>query len=342
MTLPKSNFLFKACNFVSFALVAWFHVVRLPRPDVVVFETDPFLLPFVANRLHRRCGVPMVGYLQDIYPDLAIALEKIRNSWAIRYLRKRMFYVYRQCERMVVLSADMRQLLLDSGIDEACIAVIPNWADADAIRNIPVEQNRFLQREELHDRFIVMYSGNLGLTQRLNHFIEAARLIEDEDVEFVFIGRGATKPLLERQAQELQLKNVRFLDYQPRSELAHSLSAADLHVVVLAQEVTQCLMPSKLYGILAAGRPYITNACPDSELHRITVQQDVGIVVEPNSAESIAAAVEGAKTDRNRLQEMGAKARLLAETEYTFQHSRNAFRDVLTSAVGTRAAKGVA
>lgn len=344
LTLPKSNILFKACNFVSFAFVAWFQIVRLPCPDVVVFETDPFLLPFVANRLHRRSGVPMVGYLQDIYPDIAVALGKVRNSWAIRQLRRRMFRVYQQCTKMIVLSSDMRQLLLDSGIDDASVAVIPNWADADAIRSVPEEQNKFVEREKLHGHFVVMYSGNLGLTQRLDHFIEAAGQIEDESIEFVFVGRGATKPMLEKQAQDLQLKNVRFLDYQPRSELAHSLSAADLHVIVLANEVTQCLMPSKLYGILAAGRPYITNARSDSELHRVTVEQDVGIVVEPNSAKSIAAAVREAKAAPERLRKMGAKARALAETKYTFQRSRNAFRDVLTAAAaaGPPAAKGVA
>ena len=342
LTLPKSNIFLKAINFVSFAVAAWFKVVRVPRPDVVVFETDPFLLPFVAQRLHRRSAVPMVGYLQDIYPDIAIALGKTRNSWMIRTLRKRMFNVYRSCFRMVVLSSDMKQLLLDSGISEDRISIIPNWADAEAIRPLPRSENEFLRREQLTKRFVVMYSGNLGLTQRLEHFLNAAALIDDPEIEFVFIGRGATKRRLQQLTDELHLDNVRFLDYQPRNELPHSLSAADLHIIVLADELTQCLMPSKLYGILAAGRPYLTNARTGSALHSTTVDENLGFVVGQNSAEEIAEAIRDAKASPQRLDEMGRAGRTLAEERFTFKASRDSFRDILKSASERPASQGIA
>lgn len=328
--LPKGNMLLKAVNFVSFAAACWRQILRLPMPDLVVFETDPFLLPFIADRLHRKRGVPMIGYLQDIYPDVAIALGKVKDSWAIRKLREKMFTVYQRCERMVVLSTDMKQLLLDSGVQENRIDIVPNWADTDTIRPIPREENEFLQREGLLGKFVVMYSGNLGLTQRLEEFIEAAALLKDEpEIEFVFIGRGARKASLQQHADTLELKNIRFLDYQPKEELAHSLSAADLHLIPLTKELSQCLMPSKLYGILAAGRPYLTNAPEGSELHRLTVEAEVGMVCEVGSPQSIADRILEVAARPLSLVSTGERARALAMKTCTRSRSVDQFHQLL-------------
>lgn len=338
--LPKSNMLLKAINFVSFAAACRRQILSLPTPEVVVFETDPFLLPFVANRLHRKRGVPMIGYLQDIYPDVAVALGKVKNSWFIRKLREKMFSVYKRCEQMVVLSTDMKQLLLDSGIEENRVDIIPNWADTDAIRPIPRDKNEFLQREGLQEKFVVMYSGNLGLTQRLEDFIEAAALLQDEpEIEFVFIGRGAMKASLQKKAELLQLTNVRFLDYQPKEELAHSLSAADLHLIPLTKELSQCLMPSKLYGILAAGRPYLTNAPAGSALHRIKMSWDVGFIAKAQDPTVIAEMIQKIMSDGHTLKVMGDRCRQLAEQRFTKNHSVTAFRSTLTEVVNSHEEK---
>ena len=187
-TFPKSNMVLKSLNFISFVRACRRQIHQVPQPDIVVFETDPFLLPFVADRFRRKTGCQVIGYLQDIYPDLAIALKKIRNSWPIRQLRKRLFDVYRRCDRMVVLSTDMRQLLLDDGIEKNRVRIIANWADTQQV--VPIEtDNRFREKFGLGEKFVAMYSGNLGLTQRLEEFVEAAALLQDDpEIQFVFIG----------------------------------------------------------------------------------------------------------------------------------------------------------
>lgn len=336
----KKNMALKAVNFISFVAACRRQIGKLPQPSVVVFETDPFLLPFVADKLHKRTGCHMVGYLQDIYPDVAIALGKVRNSWPIRRLRKLMFNVYHRCTRMVVLSTDMQQLLVNGGIDKAKTTIIPNWADTDKVHPIARAENSFLSRNELDGKFIAMYSGNLGLTQRLEEFVEAAALLRDEtDIEFVFIGRGAQRHALEEQAADLKLQNIRFLDYQPLSELAHSLSAADLHLVPLTKELSQCLMPSKLYGILAAGRPFLTNAPEESELHRITTSQQVGFTVKAGLPAEIADKIREAKSDREALLAMGTRCRTLAETRFTLNHATTAFKSMLLDALNSHEEK---
>lgn len=329
-TFPKRNMAMKAINFLSFVWACRRHIRKLPQPDIVVFETDPFLLPFVASGLARRTNCRMIGYLQDIYPDVAVALEKVSNNWAIRRLRKSLFSIYQRCDKMVVLSEDMKQLLLEGGVSAERIQIVTNWADTNTIS--PIEsQNRFSEKFGLQGKFVAMYSGNLGLTQRLEQFVEAASLLRDDpDIQFVFVGRGARRAALEKQVASLELKNVMFCDYQPLDELSHSLSAADIHLIPLTASLSRCLMPSKLYGILAAGRPYLTNAPPSSELFQITTQECVGLTVEAGSSQAIAEAIRTARRESGRLVQMGQTARKLALDRYTAAHSIDAFSRILT------------
>ena len=324
---------FKGLNYLSFVRSTRRLLKSVETPSVVVFETDPFLLPFEALRLQKRTGCRMVGYLQDIYPDVAVALKKVPNNWAIRRLRESLFSVYRRCDRMVVLSEDMKQLLVSGGVASDRIDLVPNWADPETVYPV-LSENVFRQRHELEDRFVVMYSGNLGLTQRLEEFVEAAELLSnDPQIVFAFVGQGSQKSPLEALVRQKKLLNVRFFDYQPKSELAHSLSAADLHLVPLTRELSQCLMPSKLYGILAAGRPYLTNAVPESELHHITVNHDVGITVAPGSVTAIADAIRRVKSDPGHLKRMSENARQLAVTRFTREESVEKFRNVLKNVI---------
>lgn len=330
-TFSKRSLVLKALNFVSFANASRRQIRHLPKPDVVVFETDPFLLPFVADRFQKHSNCRMVGYLQDIYPDVAVALKKIGNNWAVRLLRRKLFDVYTRCDRMIVLSSDMKQLLLESKVSEDGIRIIPNWADTTKIAPIDPAVNEFRRNFGLQGKFVAMYSGNLGLTQRLEDFVAAAAILQDDpDIQFVFVGQGARRADLEKQVETLGLNNVLFCDYQPLEKLSHSLSAADLHLIPLTAELSRCLMPSKLYGILAAGRPYLTNAPQESELFRITKEESVGLTVEAGSSQAIADVIRSAKQDQTRLQAMGQASRRLAERRFTRTHAVEAFSQLLT------------
>ncbi|MEP3481536.1 MAG: glycosyltransferase family 4 protein [Fuerstiella sp.] len=325
----KGSLPLKAFNFISFAVACRRRILQLPTPDVVVFETDPFLLPFVADRLHRKANVKMVGYLQDVYPDIAVALGKIKDRRWVRWLRSKMFGVYSRCEAMVVLSEDMKALLTGGGINPRQVEVIPNWADSEAIK--PVEgENQFRADNGFREKFLIMYSGNLGLTQRLEDFVLAAKELSfDPDIAFAFIGRGARKSELQDMVAKLGLSNVSFFDYQPRSELCQSLSAADLHLIPLTAELSKCLMPSKLYGVLAAGSPYLTNALPGSDLHRITVENEVGLTIPPSDIPAIVKAISELKANPQCQSRMRKNARQVAVTRFTKEKSILQFRGLL-------------
>ena len=326
---PKKSLIGKGVNFLSFAWAARSALKSIQTPDVVVFETDPFLLAFAANRLQRRTNCKMIGYLQDIYPDVAVALGKVGNNWAVRRLRSSLFDIYRRCDQMVVLSQDMAHLLIDGGVPKERISIVPNWADTQQIT--PIEgRNCFRERHQLGTRFVAMYSGNLGLTQRLEEFVQAAQLLKDcRDIVFAFVGRGNQEAALRNLVRSNGLPNVLFFDYQSQSELCHSLSAASLHLVPLTTSLSRCLMPSKLYGILAAGRPFLTNAPEGSELHTIAATHHVGLTVKAGSPQAIADQIKWAACHPAELEVMGRNSRQLAIAQYSKEHSVARFHDIM-------------
>jgi glycosyltransferase involved in cell wall biosynthesis len=323
----------RAVNMLNFLAGAAAAAMAAARPDVVVVETDPFLLPLLGRLLKWRHRCRLVVYLQDIYPDVAVALGKVRDSWFTRALRRCLFSVYRRADRVVVLGDDMRELLTDGGVPAAKISVLPNWADAARI--VPIKNgNAFRAREGLERRFVVMYSGNMGLCQNLDDVLEAARILGDRhEVVFVLIGDGASKPRLEDFARRHALGNVRFLPYQPLSELAHSLSAADVHLVPLDSRVTGCLVPSKLYGILAAGVPALVVADQRSEASRVVARSGAGKVVAPGSPARLAEAIQWCADHPAELREMGFVARRLAEQEYDRKLITGRFGDLLREVI---------
>jgi glycosyltransferase involved in cell wall biosynthesis len=305
-----------------------------PRPAAIVVETDPFLLPLIARFLQWRHRCRLIVYLQDIYPDLAVALGMAREGMVTRILRRSLYSVYRSADRVIVLSDDMRQALAACEIPDDRMIRITNWADTSRIHPIK-EQNAFRHRERLDGRFVVMYSGNMGLCQNLDEVLDSvARLRGRSDIEFVLIGDGASRLRLEQAVANRRLSNVRFLPYQPQSELACSLSAADVHLIPLDPRVTGYLMPCKLYGILAAGVPALVFADERSEISRVVLREGVGCVVQPGDSQRLADAISWCADHRRELDDMGQRARQLAELKYDRKIATGRFGRLLKDLLG--------
>ncbi|OAI56535.1 hypothetical protein AYO47_08925 [Planctomyces sp. SCGC AG-212-M04] len=294
LQFAKRSMVGKLLNLLSFTWAAWRMSGRLPRPDIVVTETDPFFLGFLGRRIQKRRGSRFVAYLQDIYPDIAVACGKVRDGRLIRTLRSWLFGAYSRADRVVVLSRDMKERCVKNGVAAERIAVIPNWSDVTSL--FPVKANNAFRRQHgLEGKFVVMYSGNMGLPHLLEPVLDAAQfLTEEREVEFLFVGGGVQKQSLEESARRRGLGNVRFLPYQPKASLAQSLSAADVQIVSVKPGVISCLMPSKVYGVLAAGCPVLAITPVNSELGAMILGSRFGRVCEPTSstlAEDIARVV---------------------------------------------------
>ena len=274
---------------LTFTLSATIAALFRSRPDVVVVETDPPLLCLLGRLLQRWRGCRLVVYLQDVYPDVAQAMYQLPRWFPYRLVRRMFYHVYRNADQVIVLSEDMRQHLIASGVSSQKITVVPNWVDTRAI--YPVKfANSFRREQGLNDRFVVMYSGNLGLSQNLMQLVDAAFILRDRgDIVFAFVGDGASRRDLEQRATQLELRNVRFFDYQPKDQLSQSLGAADVHLVLLEPTLAPFLMPSKVYGVLASGTPALVIA--DSQCGTgptLVEMEDVGLVVRPGDPNLLA------------------------------------------------------
>jgi glycosyltransferase involved in cell wall biosynthesis len=322
----------KLLNFCSFLWSAFWRSWRLKRYDIIVCETDPFVLPFLAVWIRLLSGGQLVFYLQDIYPDIAVAVGKARPGLMVGLLRRMLRWCYRRAGAVVVLSEDMRRTIREWGrLEDVPIQIIPNWVDTARIRPIK-ENNAWREEHGLTDAVVIMYSGNLGLSQDLSIVLDAASQLRDrENLVFLFVGEGAAKDRLQQEANERGLGNVRFLPYQPGERLAESLSAADLQILPVRAEALKSLMPSKLYGILASGTAVVSTAPPDSELAQIIERAGAGESVHPYASVALSGAIRTLLADPSRVCQMGERGRQFAVEHYDRKLSVQKFGNLLQS-----------
>jgi glycosyltransferase involved in cell wall biosynthesis len=336
----KSSLWSRGVGLSSYLLLSTWQALRQPRPDVVIAESDPPMLGLLGATLRRWHRCKLVNYLQDLHPEVGLALGKLRPGPLAALLRATTQIGLRAADRVVVLGRDMRRRVVARGVREDRVAVIPNWSDTAAIR--PGPPSRALRAAwGVGDRFVVMYSGNLGLSQNLDQVLAAAELMTAEPVAFVLAGEGASKERLQKRAAERGLGNVRFLPYAPKERLGESLGAADLHLVTLQAGLAGYIVPSKLYGILAAGRPYVAAVDAESEVAALTAEHGCGVRVAPDAPAELAAAIRRCAAAPAELTEMGRRGRALAETEFDRRRAADRFRETLSD-LAPRAARPIA
>ncbi|MGD0900436.1 MAG: glycosyltransferase family 4 protein [Thermoguttaceae bacterium] len=333
---PKRFLPGRIANYLSFLWGALWASLWVKRPDVVVAETDPPLLCLIGWFLQRVRGAKLVCYLQDIHPDIAVALGKIRDGFLVRALRRLLFHAYRQADRVIVLSRDMKDHIVASGVPADQVVVIPNWVSTAKVRPIK-KDNPFRAKYGINGQFVAMYSGNLGLCQRLEDVVAAAGHLRDRsDILFLLVGGGALQPSLEKQVADLGLTNVRFLPCQPKSQISESLSAADVHLVPLDERVSSCLMPSKLYGVMASATPLVAIAPEECELSELTLEHGIGVLAPIGQPEALAEVIEKLADQTWDLAEMGKRARRLAESDYDRRGVTARFHALLAEVLGLR------
>jgi putative colanic acid biosynthesis glycosyltransferase WcaI len=330
--LSKTVLAARVLNLASFYLLSAAAGFCAARPDVIVAETDPPLLGMLGALLKRRFGCRLVYNVRDLYPDIAIANGGLRNPLLLALLDRANRIAFSHADLVVTVGHDMARRIADKGVAAEKLRVIPDWADCARIR--PLEHNRL--RAEFGERFVVMYSGNLGLSQQLDTVIEAAaRLRADPRIVFVLIGEGARKAALIELVGRRRLENVLFLPFRPKEQLAESLGAADLHLIPLISGASGCMLPSKVYGILAAGRPFIAMMDEHAEVARLAAENRVGLVVPAGDSAALARAVLEAAKEPAELRMMGSRARRLAEQRFDRRGVTREFAAMLESVVAS-------
>jgi putative colanic acid biosynthesis glycosyltransferase WcaI len=325
----------RGLNYLTYVVFAFLEGLRTPRPDIVVCMTDPPVIADVALVVAKRFRAPLVVISQDVFPEIAVELRRLSNPALIALLRQMIRYYLKRADRVVAIGETMRMRLVAKGAPDERISVIPNWVDTSAITPYP-RDNDWARENGLAGKFVVMHSGNVGHAQNLDALVRSATFLRDlDDLLIAIIGYGARQMELLRLARRLEVERVKFYPYQPRDVLSLSLSAAHVHVVGLARGLAGYVVPSRLYGILAAGRPVIVAAEESSETAKLVDRIGCGVVVAPGRPELLGAAIRRAYEGGYDLDAMGARGRdyVVADADRAVAYGR--YRDLLTELVAS-------
>jgi colanic acid biosynthesis glycosyl transferase WcaI len=324
---------------LSFHLAAHVKGVCLPAPDVVVTLTSPLLCGVLGWLLAGVKRAKHVHWCMDLFPDTALLFGIVKeNSPAHRicaFLTRRYL---RSAERVVAISPYMAGPIKQYGVADDRLRVVPVWAVGKDLRPVLREDNWFLRAHRLQDKFVVMLSGNLELGGDMDTLIGAvAALRHERDIVFVLISEGPRLEKFRTMTEQASLSNVRFLPYQDRRVLAHSLSAGDVHVVTNKEGLGGLRVPGKFYGILAVGRPILYLGDPCCEVADLIRDHRLGFVLKEGDIGSFVRAVRELRSDPAGRQAIAARARALFEAGYAAQPNIDLWEEVLTSTVAPKA-----
>ncbi len=253
----------RAAHFASFLVACGWQLLWLRSQDAVIAMTTPPLFSFFGALFTRVKGGKLYAWMMDLNPDEAVAAGWLAAGGVThRFLERLLRFSFREAERIVVLDHFMQERIAAKGIETSKILVLPPWSHDDAVRYDPVGREEFRREHGLEGKFVVMYSGNHSPCHPLDTLLEAAEQIQQENpdgssIVFSFVGGGSELAKVKRFVREKNLKNVLCLPYQPIEKLGASLSAADLHVVVVGDPFVGIVHPCKIYNILRLGAPFI-------------------------------------------------------------------------------------
>jgi colanic acid biosynthesis glycosyl transferase WcaI len=287
------------------------------RWDVILCPNGSFFTGVTAWLVGKLKGAPFIYNVQDLYPDVPIRAGQLRNPSAIVALKGIERFMYRKAAHVTVISPLMRDTLISRGVSAEKISVIPNFVDTDFIRPLP-KTNNFGQQQGLADKFVVTHAGNLGYVYDLDTLLDAAHLLSSQkDILFLIVGSGVAKPALEKKAHELKLKNVRFMPFQPHEALPWLRASSDVQVSLYKNDAAKDSFPSKVYEIMASGRPLLASPDGDSALAKVVKAARCGLCVNPGNSGHLAESILQLYRDPSLREMMGKRGREYAEVHHS-------------------------
>ncbi len=337
----KRSLVRRALGYCSYCLwIGWQLVFRTPRKARVLVVTNPPFAPILAYLCGRLRGWRFLVLLHDIYPDGLVALGKLSaHSWAARIWTRLNRRTFAAADTVITLGRDMKRLCERRyGLPAARLAVIPNWSPIPARPGRAPEDSALWRELDLRDEFVVQYSGNMGLWHDIEVIVEAAKLLrERRDIRFLLIGDGRRREPAEALCRRERLANVTWLPFQPAERLEDSLSCCHVALISQRAELEGVAVPSKLYGILASERAVLAHVPLASEVAEVVREENCGVVVAATErAGALAASIVELAADRQRVAEMGRRARLAAKTKHNFENAVDAFESVLQPRIAGR------
>jgi colanic acid biosynthesis glycosyl transferase WcaI len=327
-------------DYATFYIGAAWELFRVVRPgDIIVAKTDPPMISVVAAIVARWRGAVLINWIQDLFPEVAEALGVMTSRVIGMVLRRLRNNSLTGARCNVAIGAGMAARLLEEGIPEDRIHIIHNWSDGEEIRPIDRSANILVEQWDLEGKFVVGYSGNMGRAHEFTTLLEAAeRLSANPDIVFLLIGDGAQRSSILRFAEQRGLKNIVLKPYQPREFLRLSLGVPHVHVVSLLPSLEGLIVPSKFYGIAAAGRPAMYIGDSGGEIPRILKESDCGYTISIGDSCGLADVILDMMREPALVTRLGMQARAVFERRFSKNHALLAWEQLLTRTAANRQA----
>jgi colanic acid biosynthesis glycosyl transferase WcaI len=301
---PRHQMRRRVSNYLSYLALAVPRALAI-HPDIVLAMTDPPVAGIAGAFIARMADRPFVYNIRDLYPDMALGGDIVRpNRWVDRWEEMHR-HALREAARVIVLGEDMRDRIISKGVSKDRVVVIRDGASFPAL--LPERNDPLVQKIRCGFSFVALHAGNLGFYGAWESLLKAADILRNENIGLVFVGDGANRAALETSAKSSP--NVRFLPFFPFEQVPHVMMAGDVHIVTVRRGLEGVVVPSKLYSILAAGRPVLAVAAGESDAARIVSESGCGISADPDDPAGIAAGILELRDDPNRLAQMGIRAK---------------------------------
>ncbi|MEE2681964.1 MAG: glycosyltransferase family 4 protein [Planctomycetota bacterium] len=328
----KSSIIGRVADFLYFYVAATVRAITLPRHDVVICFTTPPFIGFSGLILRLLKGTRFVYWVMDLYPDVLVVCGVAKErSFGTRFLEGLNRWCLNRADVDVVLGRCMRDRVLAKGIDPAKVRMIGVWSDQEEVSPIEPEQNRYRIEWGIGDRMLVMYSGNFGLGHDVETFLQAAVKLKDDDrIRFAFVGGGKRKEQVEQFVHDNGLEGTCILEpFQPRERLDELLSAGDVHLASMLEGTEGIMVPSKLFGILAVGRPALFIGSERSEIARVIAENDCGRTIREGDCEELVRAILNYTVDPTERRAAGERARRALIEEHSAKIRCRAWLELL-------------
>lgn len=309
------NPVLRALRYILVNIIQYFKGSKVTDADMVYSASTPptqgVLFSLVKKKLikKKKKYVPFIYNLQDVFPDsLVNAGLTHKGSLLWKIGRKMENYTYKNADRIIVIGEDIKQNILEKGVPEDKITVIPNWINTDKVYPVSKDENVLFDRYSLDkDKFYICYSGNVGHSQNLKLLLDTAQSIAEElpQVCFVIVGEGAAKAETEKAIADRNIKNVIMLPFQSYSEISHVFSLGDADLIISKSGISENSVPSKTWGIMASGRPIIASFDKDSALCKLIDKLNCGVVADADSKEGLVSAIKFLMENEDKRKEMG-------------------------------------
>ncbi|HUK31276.1 MAG TPA: glycosyltransferase family 4 protein [Candidatus Acidoferrum sp.] len=304
---PRFKMLRRVSNYLTYLVLAIPRAIMI-RSDVILAMTDPPIAGIAGAIVSRLTGRPFVYNIRDLYPDMAVGGDIVRPGLAARIWERMHRWALRRAVRVIVLGDDMRDRIIAKGVDAARISVVRDGVTISA--ELPALGNPVSQEIRSGFQFVALHAGNIGFYGAWDTLLDAARRLGDSTSGIIFVGEGAQKARIVATAGATPA--IRFLPFRPAAEIPSVLAAGDVHIITVKRGLEGVIVPSKLYPILAAGKPVLAVSTPKTDVARIITEAGCGVVVDPDDPDAVALAIQDLAAHPERVAEMAHRAAAIA------------------------------